>query len=81
MKQGRDPFPKQGRLRQRFEGAALDPIEIELLAREAREAQARDEVAQGICRQADPVDLRGIPVIARGTSGTSPGTSPHGSIG
>jgi hypothetical protein len=76
----RDPWPKQGRLRQRFEQTVLDPIEVELLAAEAREEQRRAEVAEGITPQADPADLRGIPVIARGTSGTSPGTSPHGAI-
>lgn len=76
----RDPWPAQGRLRQRFERSTLDPIEIELAAAEARERQAREEVAAGICRQADPADLRGVPVIGRGSPGRIAGTSPESAV-
>jgi len=53
-----------------------DPLEILLAEREAKETQARAAVAKGHTPQADPQDLRGIPCIAQGTTGTSPGTNP-----
>ena len=53
-----------------------DPLEIMLAARQAREDAARQAIAQGKTLDADPTDLRGIPCIARGVGGTSPGTNP-----
>jgi hypothetical protein len=56
--------------------APPDPLEAHIAHLEAKEAAARDAVAKGFTPQADPVDLRGIPCIARGVGGTSPGTNP-----
>jgi hypothetical protein len=53
-----------------------DPLEILLAEREAEETRARAAIARGSTPQADPQDLRGIPCIAQGTTGTSPGTDP-----
>lgn len=53
-----------------------DPLEIMLAQRQAREEAARQAVAEGRAVDADPTDLRGIPCIARGVGGTSPGTNP-----
>lgn len=64
-----DPFPTQGRYRQRYQPTQLDPLELELARAEAAEAQARDEIRRGITRQASPEDLRGIPVLAPGVGG------------
>ena len=72
----RDPFPPQGRIRVRYQPPIIDPIEIELAKAEAREAEARARIAAGHT-DADPTDLRGIPCIARGVGGTSPGTDPY----
>lgn len=52
-----------------------DHLEIELAAKQAREDQARAALAAGAA-PADPADLRGIPCIAPGVGGTSPGTNP-----
>ncbi len=55
-----------------------DPLEILLAQREAEITIARTAIASGNAgQQADPADLRGIPCIANGVGGTSPGTSPH----
>ena len=75
-KRRRDPFPKQGRYRQRYERTPVDPLEVELARRAAEEAEIREQVANGYTPQADPEDLRGIPVQAKGVGGTSPGTDP-----
>lgn len=53
-----------------------DPVELLAAARQAREEQARQQIADGIITPADPQDLRGIPCIARGVGGTQPGTDP-----
>lgn len=53
-----------------------DPLEILLAQREAQEQAAREAVHHGHTPDADPADLRGIPCIARGVGGTSPGTNP-----
>lgn len=53
-----------------------DPLEQMLAQRAAEEERARRQVAAGVTPQADPADLRGIPCIARGVGGTSPGTNP-----
>lgn len=53
-----------------------DPLEILLAQREAELTAARQAVANGATLDADPADLRGIPCIARGVGGTSPGTDP-----
>lgn len=53
-----------------------DPIEIAIAQREAQEQAAREQVAAGNTPLADPQDLRGIPCIAHGVGGTSPGTNP-----
>jgi len=71
-----DPFPVQGRLRVRYQPPIIDPIEIELAKIEAERERAREAVAKGKTEDADPADLRGIPCIARGVGGTSPGTNP-----
>lgn len=62
----------------RFTDTAIhhDPLEAMLARREAAQAQAREQIAQGYTPDADPADLRGIPCIARGVGGTSPGTNP-----
>lgn len=48
---------------------ASDPLEIALAQREAQEQKAREDIAKGKTPDADPQDLRGIPVIARGVAG------------
>lgn len=57
-----------------------DPLEAMLAKREAQEQAAREAVAKGHTPDANPMDLRGIPCIARGVGGASPGTSPHTAI-
>jgi hypothetical protein len=54
-----------------------DPLDRLLAKREAELTAARTAIAAGHTPDADPTDLRGIPVIARGTTGTSPGTDPY----
>ena len=54
-----------------------DPLEIMLAEREAARDQARALIAAGQFLTPDPADLRGIPCIARGVGGTSPGTNPY----
>lgn len=63
----------------RFTDQAIptDPLEIALAQRQAREDHARAQVAAGNTPQADPQELRGIPCIAQGVGGTSPGTDPY----
>lgn len=54
-----------------------DPLEHALAQRQAAITQARQAIANGHTPlDADPADLRGIPCIARGVGGTSPGTNP-----
>lgn len=53
-----------------------DPLDQLLAQREQAEHQARAKIANGHTPDADPTDLRGIPCIARGVTGTSPGTNP-----
>lgn len=53
-----------------------DPLEHSIAVREAELERKRNEVARGYTPLADPQDLRGIPCIARGVGGTSPGTDP-----
>ena len=53
-----------------------DPLEIMLAQRQAEHDRALAAIAQGITPQADPADLRGIPCLAKGVGGTSPGTNP-----
>ena len=53
-----------------------DPLDAMLARREALEAQAREAINHGHTPDADHADLRGIPCIARGVGGTSPGTNP-----
>lgn len=57
-----------------------DPIEIMRAQRERKEAQAKAKIEAGTYLAPDPADLRGIPCIARGTGGTSPGTQPEGHL-
>ena len=57
-----------------------DPLEILLAERQAETERARQAINAGHTPQADPQDLRGIPCIARGTGGTSPGTAPEGAL-
>lgn len=70
----RDPFPVDAppetrHLRRRYAGATIDPLEIALAKQEAREAEIRELVSSGHTPDADPIDLRGIPVIGRGVAG------------
>lgn len=54
-----------------------DPLEALIAKREAEEQATREAMDTGdSTAQADPQDLRGIPCIARGVGGTSPGTNP-----
>lgn len=58
-----------------------DPLEILLAQREAETTRARAAIAAGHAgQQADPADLRGIPVQAMGVGGTSPGTAPENAL-
>lgn len=54
-----------------------DPLEHYLARQQAREEAARQAVAAGNVPLASPEDGRGIPLIARGIGGTSPGTDPY----
>lgn len=54
-----------------------DPLELAIAAREAQAEAAQQALAAGRTLDADPQDLRGIPCIARGVGGTSPGTDPY----
>lgn len=62
----------------RFTDQAIvhDPLAILIAQREARETAAIEHIRAGNHTPADPADLRGIPCIARGVGGTSPGTNP-----
>ena len=71
-----DHFPKQGRYLGATDPADHDPITIAISQRQAKEAEIREAVANGHTPQADPQELRGIPVQAKGVGGTSPGTNP-----
>jgi len=66
------------RLLPRFTQDAIeqDPLEALIAKREAQETATREAINNGHTPQADPQDLRGIPCIARGVGGTSPGTNP-----
>ncbi len=80
-----DPFPvdaneQNRRLRVRYVPTVVDPIEMELAKIEAQREAAREAVAKGKTQDADPADLRGIPCIARGVGGTSPGTNPSTAV-
>ncbi len=63
----------------RFTDQAInhDPLEILLAQREAEITTARTAIANGHTPMANPQDLRGIPCIAMGVGGTTPGSSPH----
>lgn len=54
-----------------------DPFEAEFARREAQEHAARDAIRNGHAPLASPEDGRGIPLIAHGIGGTSPGTDPY----
>lgn len=62
----------------RFTEAAIthDPLERMIAAMRQREADAIAAVNAGRPLDANPQDLRGIPVIGRGVQSTSPGTDP-----
>lgn len=62
----------------RFTDQAIphDPISILIAQRESERARAQARISSGNHTPADPADLRGIPCIARGVGGTSPGTNP-----
>lgn len=72
------PIGERRRVLPRYTDQAIhhDPLEAMLARHEAQLAQARAKVAAGHTLDADPADLRGIPCIARGVGGTSPGTNP-----
>lgn len=53
-----------------------DPLERLIATMQAKEAEAVAAVNAGRCLDANPQDLRGIPVIGRGVGGTSPGSDP-----
>ena len=78
----RDPFPvdhdeQSRRLRVRYTPTEIDPLEALIAKREAEAEATRAAMDSGdSTKQADPQDLRGIPCIARGVGGTSPGTDP-----
>ncbi len=46
-----------------------DPLETMHAQHEAREAVLKEQIAKGRTPDADPRDLRGIPVIGRGVAG------------
>ena len=78
MTRTHDPFPKQGRLLGQYTTPLEhDPLEIHFAQLEAKQAAAIEATNKGHNPQADPADLRGIPCIARGVGGTSPGTNPQ----
>lgn len=54
----------------------IDPLEAAIIRIEAERAAAIQAVREGAHLDADPQDLRGIPCIARGVGGASPGTNP-----
>jgi hypothetical protein len=54
-----------------------DPLETMLNERQAAHEQARTAINAGAFLAADPADLRGIPCLAHGVGGTSPGTNPY----
>lgn len=53
-----------------------DPLAILLAQREAAAEAARADIAAGRPLGGEPAALRGIPCIANGIGGTSPGTDP-----
>lgn len=53
-----------------------DPLAILIAAFQAKEEAAVAAMNAGRPLDANPTDLRGIPVIGRGVSSTSPGTDP-----
>jgi hypothetical protein len=54
-----------------------DPLETMLAHREAQRDAAKARINAGTYLAPDPADLRGIPCLAQGVGGTSPGSSPH----
>lgn len=48
-------------------------LEQEAAALEAKEQADRQAVLAGVAPDPDPIDMRGIPAIGRGVTGTSPG--------
>ena len=66
------------RILPRFTQQAIehDPLEIAIAQAEARTLAAQDTIAAGTWLAPNPQDLRGIPCIANGVGGTSPGTDP-----
>lgn len=64
----------------RFTQPALehDPLEILLSRYEAKRQAAIDAINAGTA--GDPAQLRGIPCIAEGVGGTSPGTNPPSAV-
>lgn len=73
MRRDHDPFSRQDRLRFRFTDAAVEDERRlgQILLETGAESRPRQSAAQ-----AEPGDLRGIPVIAMGVGGTSPGSDP-----
>lgn len=53
-----------------------DPID-KLIAQRRREKERATQRVNDGHDIGDPAELRGIPVIAHGVGGTSPGSSPH----
>lgn len=54
-----------------------DPLEQALAEHERKRQEAIAKLEAGhVPLEADPSDLRGIPCIARGVGGTSPGSNP-----
>jgi hypothetical protein len=75
-----DPFPTQDRYLRLQPPIHHDPLETMLAQREAQHQAAIEAINNGHTPMADPTDLRGIPVIAHGTGGTSPGTQPEAAL-
>jgi hypothetical protein len=53
-----------------------DPLLALIARRQAKVELVRSQILAGTYLTPDPADLRGIPCIARGVGGTSPGTNP-----
>jgi len=72
------PIGDRRRILPRYTDHAIehDPLEAMLAQHQARLEAERAKAAEGRNEDADPADLRGIPCIARGVGGTSPGTNP-----
>lgn len=74
----RQPIGNRRRILPRYTDHTIgqDPLEAMLAQHQARLETERAKAAEGRTPDADPADLRGIPCIARGVGGTSPGTDP-----